>query len=307
MKFMADFRNSSDQSTTAANKVITSFRTTLPIEMEALSKVHSDIQTDNAELNTTIVLKIDQLQKDLATENNLMDQLALKTEKAQLLSVKLTYANKHIEDMESEKAIVKCSVSDVNKYLQNLIESRDSLVTVSVRRHLANKLKPVFSMLNMIAGVSEHDALPKLGGDKETVTKNIGEPTDENEQKPKQQTLKSNPNDQKDNEAYGSKGKEKVTFDDEEEEQELSEGEKLIRNKHDKDLDDILCIRKKLEDQEMEANVTKVALETQKSLFPPWSLEIIQKEAVDDLSTHWLELFQYHSSWIIFLALNSTF
>lgn len=82
MKFMADFRNSSDQSTTAANKVITSFGTTLPIEMEALSKVHSDIQTDNAELNTTIVLKIDQLQKDLATENNLMDQLALKTEKA---------------------------------------------------------------------------------------------------------------------------------------------------------------------------------------------------------------------------------
>lgn len=46
-------------------------------------------------------------------------------------------------------------------------------------------------------------------------------------------------------------------FDDEEEEEELSDGEKLIRKKRDKELDDILRIKKELEDQEMEAKLRK--------------------------------------------------
>lgn len=78
-------------------------------------------------------------------------------------------------------------------------------------------------------------------------------------------------------------------LDDEEEEEELSEGEKLIRKKHDIELDDLLRVHKELEDREMEAKIAKVTLETQKSHFPPWTMERIQKEAIDDLTTHWLE------------------
>ncbi|CAI9279050.1 unnamed protein product [Lactuca saligna] len=94
--------------------------------------------------------------------------------------------------------------------------------------------------------------------------------------------------DEKDNKASTSKGKEKV-IDDEEEKEELSEGEKLVRKKHDSELDDILRIHKELEDQEMEAKAAKVTLETQKSFFPPWTLKRIQKEAVDEPSTSWFE------------------
>lgn len=57
MKFMADFHNSSDQNTEAANKVITSLGTTLETEKEAFSKVRSDLRIENANLNASIVSK----------------------------------------------------------------------------------------------------------------------------------------------------------------------------------------------------------------------------------------------------------
>ncbi|CAI9290246.1 unnamed protein product [Lactuca saligna] len=90
------------------------------------------------------------------------------------------------------------------------------------------------------------------------------------------------------NEASGSEGKKKVV-DDEEEEEELSKREKLIRKKHDVELDNLSRVRKELEDQEMEAEIAKVTLVTLITLFPPWPMERIQKEAVDEPSTRWFE------------------
>ncbi|CAI9294032.1 unnamed protein product [Lactuca saligna] len=88
-----------------------------------------------------------------------------------------------------------------------MVETRDSILTVSVFQHLTEKLRPVFTLLNRVEGVPE--------------------------------------------------GKEKMIDDSEEV---LSEGEMLVRKKRDK-----------------------------KSLFPPWTLELIQKEAIDGPNTHWLE------------------
>lgn len=93
-----------------------------------------------------------------------MDKLAQKTEKAKILSVKLQYATRHVDSLESENFFLKSCVSEVNQYLRSIIETCDSLLTVSVRQHLADKLKLFFAMLNIIEGVSEHDALPKQGG-----------------------------------------------------------------------------------------------------------------------------------------------
>ncbi|CAI9267400.1 unnamed protein product [Lactuca saligna] len=121
--------------------------------------------------------------------------------------------------------------------------------------------------------------LNSRGDVKEQPKKKIVEPTNKTKPKPK---------DQKDNEASTSKRKEEV-IDDEEEEEEFSEGEKVIKKKRDSKLDDLLRIRKQLKDQEMEAKVAKVTLETQKSLFLQWTLKRIQKEAVDEPSTNWLE------------------
>ncbi|CAI9290477.1 unnamed protein product [Lactuca saligna] len=142
-----------------------------------------------------------------------------------------------------------------------LVEIHDSLLVVSVCQHLCEKLKPVFAMLNQTEAVSGSDALLKLGGDKG-------------------------------NEASASsKGKEKVLDEEEEQQQqqELLEGEKLLRKKRNRELNDLLRIRKELEDQEKEAKISKVTLETQKLLFPPWTMDRIQREAIDDPSIHWLQ------------------
>ncbi|CAI9266380.1 unnamed protein product [Lactuca saligna] len=117
---------------------------------EALKKVRSGIQADNAKLQTSISSKIEKLQADLAIKNVLMDKLSIKTEKEKVVSTHLSHANKEIEDLKSEKAIIKRCVADVNAHMHNLIKTRDSLLTVSVRQHLAQKLKPIFSMLDRI-------------------------------------------------------------------------------------------------------------------------------------------------------------
>ncbi|CAI9294499.1 unnamed protein product [Lactuca saligna] len=63
-----------------------------------------------------------------------------------------------------------------------------------------------------------------------------------------------------------------------------------MRKKRNRELDDLLHIRKELEDQVKEAKIAKVTLEIQKSLFPPWTIERIQRETVDYLNINWLEL-----------------
>ncbi|CAI9281062.1 unnamed protein product [Lactuca saligna] len=114
-----------------------------------------------------------------------------------------------VDELNSEKVVIKSCVGDVNQYLQNLIETHDYLLTVSVRQHRADKLKLVFSMLNRIEGVLESDSLLKQGGE---VKKPADDGSGEHEQKP-------NPNDLKGNEASVLKGKGKLIDGDEEEEE----------------------------------------------------------------------------------------
>ncbi|CAI9293756.1 unnamed protein product [Lactuca saligna] len=127
-----------------------------------------------------------------------MDKLDQKTEKSKVLLLKLNYANWHLDDLELEKTVLMSCVSEVNQYLQHIIETCDSLITVLVRQNLANKLNLVSAMLNKI----------------------------------------------------------------EEEEEELFEGEKLVRKKQEKELDDIMKLRKELEAKEAKDRVSKVTLET---------------------------------------------
>lgn len=92
-----------------------------------------------------------------------MDQFAENTHKAKVLSIKLQYAKKHMDDLEYEKIVVKSCVSKINMYMQHLVETHDSVFTVSVWQHLLDKLQQNFSMLNQIEGVLGSGALPKHG------------------------------------------------------------------------------------------------------------------------------------------------
>ncbi|CAI9271186.1 unnamed protein product [Lactuca saligna] len=87
--------------------------------------------------------------------------------------------------------------------------------------------------------------------------------------------------DRKGNEASGSdKDKGKGISVDENEEI-LIEEERAERERSDKELDDLHALRKKFEAKEVETKNVKLVLKIHKSLFHAWSMERIQKEAID--------------------------
>lgn len=211
-----------------------------------------------------------------------MDALAKKTQKSKVLFVKLKIVTKHVDDHENERNIVKICVPGINQYPLRLVDTPNSLFTVLVRQQLSDKLQPVFVMLNQIECVLGSEAFPKQGG--ETDQQSNPKPKTETDQQPKPNTETG----QKGNEASAlKKGKRKVI--DEEEEEQLSKPEKQVRKKRDKELHDLHAIRKKLKVDEVEVKNAKIMVETLKSLFRRWSMNKIQKEAIDKLSIYWLE------------------
>lgn len=61
------------------------------------------------------------------------------------MAVKLSQANQQIKELKFKKAVIKSCVADINADFHGLIETCDSLLTVSVRQHLVEKLKPIYS------------------------------------------------------------------------------------------------------------------------------------------------------------------
>lgn len=57
----------------------------------------------------------------------------------------------------------------------------------------------------------------------------------------------------------------------------------------DKQLDELNALRRKLDVEEAKARNSEVILENKKALFPAWTLERVQKEAIDESNTFWLE------------------
>lgn len=92
-----------------------------------------------------------------------MDKLAQKTKKAKVLSVKMHYTTKRLDDLESEKTVFRSYILEINQYLQRLLETHDSMLTILVQQHLSEKRKLVLALLNQLEGVLGSDALPKKG------------------------------------------------------------------------------------------------------------------------------------------------
>ncbi|CAI9293042.1 unnamed protein product [Lactuca saligna] len=91
--FIEKFQTSFEFNTTKANEVIYGLGSTLKTEKVKLEEVHTGIQKDNVELNSSFSSKITQLQDDLASEIKIMVALAVKTENVKVLTVKLEHAS----------------------------------------------------------------------------------------------------------------------------------------------------------------------------------------------------------------------
>ena len=71
-----------------------------------------------------------------------------------------------MDNLRSEKAIVKSCVSDIHAILSNVLEAHDSIHNLYVRRHLVEKLGPTLETLSRIEGVLE-TVFPLKQGEKE--------------------------------------------------------------------------------------------------------------------------------------------
>nr|KAJ0210427.1 hypothetical protein LSAT_V11C400177580 [Lactuca sativa] len=144
-KLMASSSSSQDSFSEAAVKAMTA---SFIKEHEAsISKAISAIDSST---KFSINTRLAKLQEELAIESKIMDELALKTTQVKTKSLQLNQANKEYEYLRSKWAVVKSCVSDVHALLSNVFEAHDSVLTLSVKRHLTEKLGPVLEVLSRI-------------------------------------------------------------------------------------------------------------------------------------------------------------
>lgn len=97
-------------------------------------------------------------------ESKIMDTLAIKTEKVKVLTIKLENDEKQVNELLSEKAAMKSYIVNATGMLFDIIETMDSMIIITVRKNLAKKLRPVFTMLHRLEGVSESCKIQKQRG-----------------------------------------------------------------------------------------------------------------------------------------------
>lgn len=115
-----------------------------------LRKIRTSLQQDHASFQTSLTSQITKLLDDLAMECNIMDALVRKTEKVKVLDIKVQQFEKQVKDLLAERAVVRSFITDVTGFISNIIETRDSMISITVRKHLAEKLSPVFTMLHRL-------------------------------------------------------------------------------------------------------------------------------------------------------------
>ena len=94
-----------------------------------------------------------------------MDELALKTTKVKTQVLKLNQALKGNDDLKSKINLRGRGVGDVYCILLHLQGAHDSVLTISVRRHLAENLRPALDILSRIEGILETVFPSKQGGE----------------------------------------------------------------------------------------------------------------------------------------------
>ncbi|CAI9266312.1 unnamed protein product [Lactuca saligna] len=230
--------------------------------------------------HTTNIIRIDNSKFNFINsipELMLRDVPTLKTEKVKVLNVKLENVTRTIDELLSERVAVKSCVSDVKSLLSDLIETRDTLIPITVRKHLADKLLPLFAVLNRLevhifsSRITSRALRLSFSFSSSSSSKTFSFPLEP------ETTLPF---------ALGSRGKEKVLDNEEEEE---DKNKKLKFKARDEIQDENMCIAREAEEKENDEREAQTALAAKKLLFPPCSLERILNEAIHNPSLHWLE------------------
>lgn len=95
-----------------------------------------------------------------------MDELACQTTMLKTQAFRLNPARRDIDELKSKCTVMRSYVSDVHDLLSNILDVHDSVLTITIRRHLAEKLRLGLDLLSRVVGVPESVATPQQGGDK---------------------------------------------------------------------------------------------------------------------------------------------
>ncbi|XP_023757881.1 flocculation protein FLO11-like [Lactuca sativa] len=179
---------------------IETLQQTLQSECSKVEAARLAIEQANDAFHANFNELLSQLQADLAMENGVMDEVSRRTNQLKLQTHKLRTARAEIDDLKSEREVIRSFATDVPSILLHLIEVHDPLVTITTQRHLAEKLRSTLDVLSRIEGVSQKKqetnqpppstsktaAEPKgneaLVSNKEKKKKKIGEDDTDNEE-----------------------------------------------------------------------------------------------------------------------------
>nr|KAJ0209074.1 hypothetical protein LSAT_V11C400212250 [Lactuca sativa] len=115
-------------------------------------ELRKEFQSNNEAFQSSIDAKISKLQKEPEMESKIMDALAIKEEKCKVLETNLCYTEKQVDDLLSERAVIRSCISDVTKMLFDIIEACDPRISITIKNNLLEKLRPVFAMLHRLEG-----------------------------------------------------------------------------------------------------------------------------------------------------------
>nr|KAJ0193115.1 hypothetical protein LSAT_V11C800452990 [Lactuca sativa] len=278
--FVDSLQAGAQKNSQVVNASVDNIQRSLQTERTNLEVAQKAIEAANATLHANVHDRLTQLEAKLVVENRIMDELDKRTSQLKMKILKFRSATTELNDLNSEREVIRSSVDDVHSILLHLLDAHDPILTISIRRHLADKLRLVLAILSRIEGVSRIQ-----GGEKMTEKVNTQPPPE-----PKSTAAP------KDNEASVSKRdkkKKKIGEDDTDEdvyfEDTLGENPsdpfqktKLSYNE--------LAEKIAKETTELENKVKeKKLLEKKKSIFPEWNIYSLQKEAIDEPSALWLE------------------
>ncbi|CAI9261136.1 unnamed protein product [Lactuca saligna] len=162
--FMENYQTTYNNNTAFVNEALQNLGAMFITKKKNLEKIHTGLQQDHASFQTSLTLQITMLQDDLAMESKIMNGLARNTKKVKVLAFKLQHFEKKVKDLLSERVVVRSCISNVTILLSDIIETRDSMISVIVHKHLAEKLRPIFTMSHHLQGVSPQSSDQKQGG-----------------------------------------------------------------------------------------------------------------------------------------------
>ncbi|CAI9277045.1 unnamed protein product [Lactuca saligna] len=205
-------------------------------------------------------------------ENKVMDALAKKTEKVKVLDQKLQKSENRVKDLIFEWVVVRSCITDVTGLLSDIIETRDSMISITIHKHLAERLNLVFAMLYHLQCVSPQSSDQKQGGEgasKEEHLKVLAKPIIKNEPKGKEKLIEEEP----------------IIDNDEEEDHDKDE----LKRRKDRDakLNETQRIVKEAEEKERAEREAHTTLKSRMLLFSKWTLNKIQHDAVELPNQYW--------------------